>query len=915
MKTVCMKFFKKDKKKIRDRKTKSSVQKWDWCKDVKNLSKAKEINRVRQRKQDFDDFRKFLIDNEETELVNGWKPKKFRYSNMPMLLDSDMDGMDDEDGDTKHAEGYFSGIGDEIMIVDLPADFNFDELRQDLPIMGCLLMNNVVSQVLKNVKHEVLTPTFPELSVVKKLNLNHYTTSDKSMILFRQSFRHPTVSSVTNETLRSLLKNAGGAMVPMFVVEISTWGGAVPKMYGYGIFISPINCSSYLEGIKIPMDLFWEIGVPTNMEEFEEWKERAIEVLWERYKDGSIRDSPEVYKSCQERFGKEEEEEEEEEPEIATKTLEEDKRISKNVVEEGYGPGLFPGDEVTILLSVETLRAREEKERDDDEMSDGNTRELQQDELEVEENSAPREPSFVSLTMGEDISTEREEVEIDGIRTETCTTIQAGLKTMIVGECSAFFMIVEQNDFELVENYTGSYKILFVQIRVVAKNLQPLNNLEGIWAKFDHPYDISNQESPNLGDIVVFEYNISFRGQVVIQSDKLTERDLGAEDDLIEGIRIALSSNMLQGSRVKMTLHSSFAFGEEGVTGCVPPDEFVDVDLVLLYWHRRSSFEDGKVNVTEKGHVDDDNDDDDDDDDDNYYEEAVDLVLIMHFSMMGQKVARHPNRAVCTDGSLVHLRLFAYCHNIGVFGNPYAPAEKIPKELLDYQSLPQYQHCEAVKLAKDVAALHEQLGEGMGIFHKAEDVTAVIGDGDLPRGLEVALLSGRMQETTPVPNPFPVSYLVKIVQVDLPLEEEEAEQEQVQARESLPLQARLESANLRRERANFLFKRGAAEELQEAKQLYLSASSMATEYGGSASASPPHLPVIRVDEMLDKEELRAAALTTQLTCLLNLAVTLLRLQLPQEAMKTCDRALLLSPTNSKALKLRDKASSLIASAG
>ena len=71
--------------------------------------------------------------------------------------------------------------------------------------------------------------------------------------------------------------------------------------------------------------------------------------------------------------------------------------MHQNVVEEGYGPGLFPGDEVTILLSVETLRAREEKERDDDEMSDGNTRELQQDELEVEEKSAPREPCTMQL--------------------------------------------------------------------------------------------------------------------------------------------------------------------------------------------------------------------------------------------------------------------------------------------------------------------------------------------------------------------------------------------------------------------------------------------------------------------------------------------------------------------------------------
>ena len=42
----------------------------------------------------------------------------------------------------------------------------------------------------------------------------------------------------------------------------------------------------------------------------------------------------------------------------------------------------------------------------------------------------------------------------------------------------------------------------------------------------------------------------------------------------------------------------------------------------------------------------------------------------------------------------------------------------------------------------DLAALYERMGEGMGIFHRFESLCCVLGDGDLPRGLEEGICAG-----------------------------------------------------------------------------------------------------------------------------------------------------------------------------
>ena len=36
-------------------------------------------------------------------------------------------------------------------------------------------------------------------------------------------------------------------------------------------------------------------------------------------------------------------------------------------------------------------------------------------------------------------------------------------------------------------------------------------------------------------------------------------------------------------------------------------------------------------------------------------------------------------------------------------------------------------------------ALHQQLGENLGIFHRPQELCFILGDTELPKGLEVAL--------------------------------------------------------------------------------------------------------------------------------------------------------------------------------
>lgn len=139
-------------------------------------------------------------------------------------------------------------------------------------------------------------------------------------------------------------------------------------------------------------------------------------------------------------------------------------------------------------------------------------------------------------------------------------------------------------------------------------------------------------------------------------------------------------------------------------------------------------------------------------------------------------------------------------------------------------------------MPEDLLGLYEQMGEGSGMFHRVELISAVIGDGDLPEGLEAGLCArplGKGSEVkidvspsmalrpepaqgwmhAPRENPFPVSYLVKVLSVE--------------ARQDLPARQRLDSALIRRRRANVCYARALS---------LLPRSSVATplQRGGSA---------------------------------------------------------------------------------
>ena len=97
-----------------------------------------------------------------------------------------------------------------------------------------------------------------------------------------------------------------------------------------------------------------------------------------------------------------------------------------------------------------------------------------------------------------------------------------------------------------------------------------------------------------------------------------------------------------------------------------------------------------------------------------------------------------------------------------------------------------------IRMPEDLAALYDRMAEGLGIFHGVELLSAIIGDGQLPVGLEAglcarALYSGREAKIDVSPematrllipdppsaskqeartNPFPVTYLVKVLSVE-----------------------------------------------------------------------------------------------------------------------------------------------------
>ena len=188
-------------------------------------------------------------------------------------------------------------------------------------------------------------------------------------------------------------------------------------------------------------------------------------------------------------------------------------------------------------------------------------------------------------------------------------------------------------------------------------------------------------------------------------------------------------------------------------------------------------------------------------------------------SKSSSQVARVRGMAVCSEDARVEIQLHAYCHDVGLPGMPFPPGAKLPKPLRDKQVEPHWKDAYGIRMPEDLAAMYQQMGEGLGVFHRAELVTAIIGDGLLPAGLEEALCARRLYQgceakitvskdkaVMPEPpegwkhppraNPFPVSYLVKVLRV--------------QDKHDLSAEHRVESALRRRRRANACYARALA---------------------------------------------------------------------------------------------------------
>ena len=254
-----------------------------------------------------------------------------------------------------------------------------------------------------------------------------------------------------------------------------------------------------------------------------------------------------------------------------------------------------------------------------------------------------------------------------------------------------------------------------------------------------------------------------------------------------------------------------------------------------------------------------------------YAARADGSVNVTQMSQKPQKRQLPPSNdtdcAVCCDGAQVQMQVHAYCHNVGMWNMPYPPGAKLPQPIRDMQARPVWKDAYGIRcvlpslplpnpplpptlplslllllplplllslprpqtyrslipmylrrMPKDLLGMYEQMGEGLGIFHRVELISAVLGDGDLPLGLEAGLcarplskgrevkidVSPRMalmpepaqgwtHREPPRENPFPVSYLVKVLSV--------------QARHDLPARQRLDSALIRRRRANVCYAR------------------------------------------------------------------------------------------------------------
>jgi hypothetical protein len=229
-----------------------------------------------------------------------------------------------------------------------------------------------------------------------------------------------------------------------------------------------------------------------------------------------------------------------------------------------------------------------------------------------------------------------------------------------------------------------------------------------------------------------------------------------------------------------VSLKGAYGLGDAGQEPFGASEERVDVDLQLLDWHSvYAGCADGSVNVTE-----------------------------IRQRLPADVDTRGP---VCKEGARVQLSVHAYCHNVGVPGQPFPPGMQLPKPIRDLQKEPLWKDAYGIRMPDEMAALYEQMGEGLGMFHRAETLSAVIGDGDLPVGLELglcarALYRGREAKIDVSPamallpdppsgwaeeareNPFPVSYLVKVLKVE--------------AMEDMSPSDRLACALTRRRRAN-----------------------------------------------------------------------------------------------------------------
>jgi len=244
-------------------------------------------------------------------------------------------------------------------------------------------------------------------------------------------------------------------------------------------------------------------------------------------------------------------------------------------------------------------------------------------------------------------------------------------------------------------------------------------------------------------------------------------------------------------------LKGAYGLGNAGEGPFAGADERVDVELQLLDWHSvYAGCKDGSVNVTEIGQ-----------------------------RPLTDGGASGPG---CRQGARVELRVHAYCHDVGVPGMPFPPGMQLPKPIREKQQQPMWKDAYGIRVPEDLAALYEQMGEGLGMFHGVETMCTVIGDGDLPVGLEVglcarALYQGREAKIDVSPamallpdppsgwaeepreNPFPVSYLVKVLKVE--------------AMEDLSPSDRVACALMRRRRANFCYALALATLPKSGKQL------------------------------------------------------------------------------------------------